>query len=73
MKILEKLLSKRGQISMEIGILVAAAVAVAALAAYFYVTNIKSASTKAGQHANTTVETLGGAAEQAAEKIQNIT
>ncbi|MBA2861687.1 class III signal peptide-containing protein [Methanococcus maripaludis] len=44
MKFLEKLTSKKGQVSMEIGILVAAAVAVAAIAAYFYAKNAKAAS-----------------------------
>ncbi|MBA2861686.1 class III signal peptide-containing protein [Methanococcus maripaludis] len=39
-----KLTSKKGQVSMEIGILVAAAVAVAAIAAYSYAKNAKAAS-----------------------------
>ncbi len=58
---------------MEIGILVAAAVAVAAIAAYFYITNVQGTATRAGQQANETVDTLGRAAQQAAQKIQNIT
>ena len=40
----EKLMSKRGQVSMEIGIIVAAAVAVATVAAYFYLKGIKDSS-----------------------------
>ena len=71
--IMEKLLSKRGQISMEIGILVAAAVAVAAIAAYFYVNNLKGSAEKAGKAANDTIDTLDRAAEKYAQKIENIT
>ena len=39
--LMEKLLSKRGQISMEIGILVAAATAVATVVAYYYLRSIR--------------------------------
>ncbi|AEF96998.1 hypothetical protein Metig_1463 [Methanotorris igneus Kol 5] len=40
---------------MEIGILVAAAVAVAAIAAYYYVTNVKTSAKGAGDTANKTI------------------
>ena len=69
MKILEKLTSKKGQVSMEIGILVAAAVAVAAIAAYFYVKNVKESSTKAGEQANETATALTDAAGNATKGI----
>ena len=69
---MEKLLSKRGQISMEIGILVAAAVAVAAIAAYFYVNNLKGSAEKAGKAANDTIDSLGTAAKTYADKLKNI-
>jgi uncharacterized protein (UPF0333 family) len=69
MKLLKKLMSKRGQISMEIGILVAAAVAVAAIAAYYYVSNVKKTSTTAGEKANKTAEAFGSAAENLANNI----
>ncbi|MBP2219520.1 class III signal peptide-containing protein [Methanococcus maripaludis] len=49
MKFLEKLTSKKGQVSMEIGILVAAAVAVAAIAAYFYASNVKNSASNTKQ------------------------
>ena len=71
--IMEKLLSKRGQVSMEIGILVAAAVAVAAIAAYFYVTNIKNSATKAGKAANETIQELENVAKDYAKKMKNLT
>ena len=70
--IMEKLLSKRGQVSMEIGILVAAAVAVAAIAAYFYVVNIKGSASKAGETANKTIKELEGVATDYAKKMKNL-
>jgi len=39
--LIDKLLSKRGQLSMEIGILVAAATAVATVVAYYYLRSIR--------------------------------
>ncbi|MBW9221965.1 class III signal peptide-containing protein [Methanothermococcus sp. SCGC AD-155-C09] len=56
--IMEKLMSKKGQISMEIGILVAAAVAVAAIAAYYYTTSVKESAEDAGNKADDTINTL---------------
>ncbi|WP_423791981.1 class III signal peptide-containing protein [Methanocaldococcus indicus] len=73
MRIIKKLLSKRGQVSMEIGILVAAAVAVAAIAAYFYASNVKVAAENAGKGANGTINTLTSAANKTAAKIENLT
>ncbi|WP_457612242.1 class III signal peptide-containing protein [Methanocaldococcus sp.] len=55
MKILKKILSNRGQVSMEIGILAAAAVLVAVIAGFYYVTNVKTAATGAGSTANKTI------------------
>jgi uncharacterized protein (UPF0333 family) len=72
MKILEKLTSKKGQVSMEIGILVAAAVAVASIAAYYYVKNAKAASENAGDKADKAVEKLGDTTQSAIDKIDNI-
>jgi len=43
---IEKLTSEKGQISMEIGILVAAAVAVATVAAYYYLKSIRGSGGK---------------------------
>ncbi|ACV25100.1 class III signal peptide-containing protein [Methanocaldococcus fervens] len=51
MKLLKKLLSKKGQLSMEVGVLVAAAVLVAIVAGYYYVKNASSAAQKAGTQA----------------------
>jgi uncharacterized protein (UPF0333 family) len=72
MKILEKLTSKKGQVSMEIGILVAAAVAVAAIAAYFYVKNVKDSSNKAGENANRTADALGNVSRDVTDNISSI-
>ena len=70
--ILEKLTSKKGQISMEIGILVAAAVAVAAIAAYYYATNVRDSAGRAGQAANNTISSMQTAATGYANSLQNI-
>ena len=44
--ITKKLISEKGQISMEVGILVAAAVAVATVAAYYYIKSIRESGGK---------------------------
>ncbi|MBW9220535.1 class III signal peptide-containing protein [Methanothermococcus sp. SCGC AD-155-N22] len=71
--IIEKLLSKRGQISMELGILVAAAVAVAAIAAYFYISNVQKSAEKAGKAGNKTVDELNKTADHYIKKIKDLT
>ncbi len=73
MKFLKKLMSKKGQISMEIGILVAAAVLVAVIAAYYYVKNVSSQASKAGEVANNTTTQLANKANEITGKINNIT
>jgi len=72
MKLLEKLTSKKGQVSMEIGILVAAAVAVAAIAAYFYASNVKGAASNAGEQANNTASTMGSKGVDYANSLSNL-
>ncbi|HIP91415.1 MAG TPA: class III signal peptide-containing protein [Methanothermococcus okinawensis] len=68
--IMEKLMSKRGQISMEIGILVAAAVAVAAVAAYFYIQSVKSSAQDVGAAADDTITKMKEKTEDIATKIE---
>ena len=70
--IIEKLISKRGQISMELGILVAAAVAVAAIAAYFYATNVRDSARNAGQAANGTIGNMSIAAREYASRLTSL-
>ena len=70
--LLEKLLSKRGQISMEIGILVAAAVAVAAVAAYFYIRSVKSSAQDVGSAANETITKMGNKTKEIAGEIDKL-
>ncbi|GAA0127612.1 hypothetical protein MMMIC1C10_00360 [Methanococcus maripaludis] len=69
MKFLEKLTSKKGQVSMEIGILVAAAVAVAAIAAYYYASNVKNSSNAASANANNVTTTFGNLANGTSDDI----
>ena len=72
MRFLKKLASKKGQVSMEIGILVAAAVTVAAIAAFFYVKNVKGSAEKTGEGANATVGNLSSVATSKAQEIGNL-
>ncbi|XRO74989.1 class III signal peptide-containing protein [Methanocaldococcus sp. 28A] len=72
MKLIKKLLSKKGQISMEIGILVAAAVLVAIIAGYYYVKNVSSQASKAGEVANNTTTQLAQKASEITGQITNI-
>ncbi|AXI24822.1 hypothetical protein CFE53_01040 [Methanofervidicoccus sp. A16] len=71
--IIEKLISKRGQISMELGILVAAAVAVAAIAAYYYVKSVSDSAGAAEDNATQTINELGRLAENATGRLRQIT
>jgi len=69
---MEKIMSKRGQISMEIGILVAAAVAVAAVAAYYYINSVRSSAQNVGEAANQTIEIMRTRAQEYAQSISRI-
>jgi len=70
---LKKLCSKKGQVSMEIGILAGAAVAVAAIASYYYAKNVKYSDTHAGEVANSTSTAFLEISQNASDKICNIT
>ena len=69
---MEKLMSKRGQISMEIGILVAAAVAVAAVAAYFYVKSVKESAQSVGGTASNAIDTMESGAGRYTTSISEL-
>ncbi|MBA2841046.1 uncharacterized protein (UPF0333 family) [Methanococcus maripaludis] len=69
----KKLYSKKGQVSMEMGILVASAVAVAAIASYFYAVNVKYSDTHAGETAKRTSEAILNVSKNASESISSIT
>jgi len=71
MKILEKLKSKKGQISLEIGILVMAAVAVAAIAAYFYATNVSNTGKQITNSTNQTTQALADAISDATSELSS--
>ncbi|WP_209731852.1 class III signal peptide-containing protein [Methanococcus voltae] len=62
---MKKLKSTKGQISMEVGILIAAAVAVAAVAGYFYLTNVKNVSGDVGNTASGVIDEFTDAANNA--------
>jgi len=57
---------------MEIGILVAAAVAVAAIAAYFYASNVKNSQTNTGQAALDATNSLGNVTNSTITDIENL-
>ena len=63
MRLLNKLVSKRGQLSMEIGILISVAVLVAAIVAYHSTSRTKKVVEKSGASAINTAENLSEAAE----------
>ena len=69
---ISKILSKRGQISMEIGILVAAAVAVAAIAAYFYIKSVRDSAQSIRETANETIGTMTRGAENYTRRISQL-
>ena len=73
MKLLKKLLSKKGQLSMEVGVLVAAAVLVAIIAGYYYVKNAGTAAKTAGKQAENFTKTLNNTANQYTDKLGNLT
>ncbi|MBA2860759.1 class III signal peptide-containing protein [Methanococcus maripaludis] len=68
----KKLYSKKGQVSMEMGILVASAVAVAAIASYFYAVNVKYSDTHAGETAKNTSDALINVTENVCGNISEI-
>ena len=61
MRFLKKLASKKGQLSMEMGILIATAVLVAVIVAYYYTSRTKKVMEKAGAQAANTTEQLNNA------------
>jgi len=67
-----KILSKRGQISMEIGILVAAAVAVAAIVAYYYISSVKNSMQNVGQTAHSITQTMIRGTENYTQRISEL-
>jgi len=70
--LLRKLTSKKGQVSMEMGILVAAAIAVAAIAGYFYAKSVRDSAGTAGAYANETLSILASKAQEYADNISNM-
>ena len=69
--IIEKLISKRGQISMELGILVAAAVAVAAIAAFYYISNVKNSMEGINETVDITIENIHTTATDYASRLNS--
>ena len=61
MKFLKKLASKKGQLSMEMGLLIAAAVLVAIIVAYYYTTRTKKVMEKAGATAANATDQMNNA------------
>ena len=68
--ILEKLISKKGQVSMEMSILVATAVAVASIASFFYVKNVRGSADSARQASTDVINKISETASSYAKAIQ---
>ena len=65
-----KLLSKRGQVSTEIGILIVATITVSTIAVYYYITNyLNSSPDTPGKTANKTINTLNNASKKYSNAI----
>ena len=70
---INKLFSKKGQVSMEIGILVVSAITVAVVSSYYYMLGIiESHPEKAGETANKTSSILGDKSIKYANSISDI-
>ena len=69
---LRKLTSKKGQVSMEIGILVAAAVSVAAIASYYYMKNVRDSQANAADTANDVTTKIDATANKWATSMDNL-
>ena len=70
---INKLFSKKGQVSMEIGILVVSAITVAVVSSYYYMLGIiESHPEKAGETANKTSSILGDKSIEYATSISNL-
>ncbi|WP_456471708.1 class III signal peptide-containing protein [Methanocaldococcus sp.] len=72
MKILKKILSNRGQLSMEIGILVAAAVLVAVIAGFYYISNVQKLASNVGNTAENATTKITEKASSVINKISSI-
>ena len=72
MKLLKKLASKKGQISLEVGLLIAAAVLVAVIVTYYYTSRTKSVMEEAGKRANETAHDLGNYSDNITEKTVDV-
>jgi len=68
----KKLYSTKGQVSMEIGILVVAAVLVAGIASYYYALNVKYSDTHSGEIAQSTSESFLNASEKAYSNMSTL-
>ena len=70
---INKLFSKKGQVSMEIGILVVSAIAVAVVSSYYYTSGIiESHPENAGKTANKTSSILGDKSIKYTNSISNL-
>ncbi|MBW9223446.1 class III signal peptide-containing protein [Methanothermococcus sp. SCGC AD-155-E23] len=65
MSLIIKLLSKRGQVSMEIGILIIATITVSTIAIYYYINNYINLNSNAPQKAvNETINSLSNVSKK---------
>ena len=68
---ISKILSKKGQVSMEIGILIFAVITVSAIASYYYITNyIDSNSDAPREAANKTINAFNNASIKYSNSMQ---
>jgi len=67
-----KILSKKGQISTEISILIIATITVSTIAIYYYISNYLNANVDtSGKAANKTIQTLNNASKKYSDSISS--
>ena len=68
----KKLISNKGQISMEMGILIAAAILVAVIAAYYYIGNVNETGKTTSESISSVSNTMKNGIQTYTQEINNI-
>jgi uncharacterized protein (UPF0333 family) len=66
------LFSKKGQVSMELGIIVFSSIVVGAIVSYYWIYDIKQTQMETGKNVNKTVHVLNNKSALAIEGISNL-
>ncbi|CAB3287976.1 conserved protein of unknown function [Methanocaldococcus lauensis] len=73
MPIIKKLFSKRGQVSMEIGVIIFASIIMATIASYYYLSGYLDSNPETpGKTANKTIDALNNVSIRYSNSLKNI-